>query len=442
MEFKLKPVIVVGPMWPLIPQPDGSLQLSTDEESITSTITGIDAQIREHLESQSSLLETLVIRQEEDIESLEESGTDADALFVYIAGLMESLEGILDLSVPTITFSGEYTPMMGLYAFPVEEREARENLNFCLDYEEVKTQIRMLLVKKQITSARIIHIGLPATLDGHWEHVPDPDKLKEKLGMEVIPVTSAEFISQVGEIDESMIADLVQSWLSGASEVDGPSTEEVNQVAKVYLAIDGCLKSTGANAVAVGCLQLMYMGGLVPHCFALSQLRDRGIPAACESDISALVTMIMLGYLANKPAYMGNVARADPSSNIIMISHGCTPSRMAGLDQSPSPYKLVHSYSGQFFTGSGLTSLPVIETGQEVTVARISRNLDKLSATTGTITGFRETFLDRGTMDIRIGDVRRFFHNAPGNHHVVVYGNHIEQLRHLCQLLDIRLVES
>ncbi len=442
MEFKVKPVIVVGPMWPLIPQPDGSLQLSTEEESILSTIEGIDAQIRKSLDSNTALLDISVIRQEGDIDGLNENIADADALFVYVIGLTPALEQILNHSLPIIAFSGEYTPMMGLYAFPVEERESRENLHFCLDYEEVKSHIRILSAKKRITGTRIVHIGLPATLDGHWEHLPNPDQLKQKLGIEVIPVTSAEFVEDVGKIRESEADNLVQSWLAGATEVEGPSPEEMHQVAKVSLVIDNYLRSTGTNAVAIGCLQLMYMGGLVPHCFALSQLRDRGIPAACESDITALVTMIILGHLTNKPAYMGNVARADPSSNIIMISHGCTPSRMPGLDQPPRPYKLVHSYSGQFFSGSGLTSLPVIETGQSVTIARFARDLDRMYATAGEIVDFRETLLDRGTMDIQVKDARRFFHNAPGNHQVVVFGDHVEPLGDLCQLLGIHLVET
>ncbi|MFC2028143.1 hypothetical protein ACFLU3_05600 [Chloroflexota bacterium] len=441
MDLKVKPVIVVGPMWPLIPQPDGSLALSTDDESISSTIERIDARLREKLASEVSLLETSILRQASDIDDLQQYTIEADALFVYVAGLMP-FEELWSLPLPIIAFSGDYTPMMGLYAFPIEVRECHINLEYCLDYEEVMAKIRLLAANKRLMHTKITHIGLPVTFDGHWEHIPDPGHLMNRLGVEIIPVTSAEFMAEKGKIEDSDAADVVQSWLAGATEVDGPSSEEMTEVAKVYLAFDSFLERTGAQAVAVGCLELMYQCGLVPHCFALSQLRDRGIPAACESDIIALLTMIMLDYLTNKPAYMGNVVRANPTNNQIMISHGCTPSRMAGLDQPPTPYKLVHSYSGQFHSGSGLTSLPNIEKRQEVTITRIARNLDRIFVTTGEIVDFRETLLDRGTMDIQVKDARKFFHNAPGNHHVVVYGNHIEQLRELSQLLSIELIES
>ncbi|MBT4513393.1 MAG: hypothetical protein HOC20_14440 [Chloroflexi bacterium] len=75
-------------------------------------------------------------------------------------------------------------------------------------------------------------------------------------------------------------------------------------------------------------------------------------------------------------------------------------------------------------------------------IARIARNIDRMCVTGGEIIDCRDTLCDRTTLDIRVNDARACFHNAPGNHHVVVYGNYITEMRSLSQMFGIELVES
>jgi L-fucose isomerase-like protein len=46
------------------------------------------------------------------------------------------------------------------------------------------------------------------------------------------------------------------------------------------------------------------------------------LPAGCEADAGATLTMLMFEYLADRPAYMGNLVWADPQTNRVSISHG------------------------------------------------------------------------------------------------------------------------
>ena len=89
----------------------------------------------------------------------------------------------------------------------------------------------------------------------------------------------------------------------------------------------------------------------------------------------------------------------------------------------------------------GVTAHVELDIGQEVTVARLSRNLDRIVAVQGELVDCRDTTSCRTTLSIRVPDVRMFIRQAFGNHHALVYGNHIEPIRKLGQKLGISLID-
>jgi L-fucose isomerase-like protein len=48
----------------------------------------------------------------------------------------------------------------------------------------------------------------------------------------------------------------------------------------------------------------------------------------------------------------------------------------------------------------------------------------------------------RITVKVKIANPREFIHKTSGNHHVMVYGNHVEQLKTLNKLLGITTIEA
>jgi L-fucose isomerase-like protein len=162
-------------------------------------------------------------------------------------------------------------------------------------------------------------------------------------------------------------------------------------------------------------------------------LRDSGIPAACEGDITALLTTMMMSYLSENSAFMGNIVRIDPESNTTMISHDLVPFKMAGLDEDAKPFKL-RNFAGTY----GVTAYAALDRGQEVTIARMSTDLEEMVALKGKIVDCRDTVLSRITVTVSVNDAREFFHKAPGCHQVVVYGDHLDELKGLCNLLGMK----
>ncbi len=298
-------------------------------------------------------------------------------------------------------------------------------------------------MRKRLRASKLVVLGEYLCAD----RLPDPELVKRKLGVEFVNVSGAEFVEEVGRVDPDAAAAVARDWQSGALEGSEPSWQELAEAAGIQLALERVLERTGAQAVSVGCLELMYARGMAPFCLVLAELRDAGRPAGCEADAGATLTMLMLEYLADRPAYMGNLVRADPQTNRVSISHGCSPARIAGRDRPARPYRLVHSHSAPPFSrglegGSGVTSyVDYADVGQVVTIARLAADLEGLFAVRGEIVDCRDTICDRTTLTLQVADARSFVQHATGNHQVVVYGDHVEDLRRVCRLLDVGLIE-
>jgi hypothetical protein len=450
VQIRVKPVHIVGSTWHVFPRPDYKLEVTTDVESSRARVAELHAQLRRDLKSDVAFLEPVVVHREADLLALREDLGDADALLVNLSGGMAVHHtggmqgGLWGWDVPIIAFSGQCTPMMGLYSLPFAEREKHRNVTFALDTDEVDAQLRLIAAKKRLARSKVVILGAYQCA----ERLPDPEVVKQRLGVEFVSVSGAEFVQEIAGVDSAAAEIAAAEWSKNATGDAEPSSAEVLECARVYIALERVLQRAGAQAASVGCLEMMYAHGRAPFCLALAALRDAGLPAGCEADAGATLTMLMLEYLADRPAYMGNLVRADPEANLVSISHGCSPARIAGRDRPAKSYRLVHSHSAPPFSrdesgGSGVTSyVDYGDAGQEVTVARLGADVDELMAARAEIVDCRDTICDRTTLTVRVRDARDFVHKAAGNHQVVVYGDYIAGLEGLCRLLDLRFREA
>ncbi|MGA2767638.1 MAG: hypothetical protein ABSF24_04910 [Candidatus Bathyarchaeia archaeon] len=176
-------------------------------------------------------------------------------------------------------------------------------------------------------------------------------------------------------------------------------------------------------------------------CVAYANLRDEGIPAACEADINSLLSMTIMHYIAEKPSFMGNMF-IDPADKNLIISHCVCPRKMQGYKTRPAPHML-RPYHTEKFTGS-LTAFVKTKKGQEITLWRLSGDLKNMLITKGIIVDSvehkGETYC-RAKIEVRINNARELVHKTFGNHHMIVYGDYTEQLRKLNEILGITTIE-
>lgn len=448
--IQVKPVHIVGNTWHVFPGADCKLEVTTDVESSRARVETLHRELQERLDGDLLFLEPALIREAADLDALGANLGDADVLLVNLSGgmMLHHMGGdaadFWSWDIPIIAYSGEGAPMMGLYSLPFAERERHPGLSYALDAEAVAARIRLVGVKKRLASSRVLILGEYMCA----EHLPDPEAVKKKLGVEFVSIPSRQLLGEVEAVEDADAEEVARGWSERATGESESSTQEVLDGARIYLAMERLLEREGAQAASVGCLELMYAHGRSPFCFALATLRDVGLPAGCEADAGATLTMLIFEYLADRPAYMGNLVHADPDARLVSISHGCSPARMAGRDQPAKAYRLVHSHSVPPFSrdlggGAGLTSyVDYGDVGQVVTVARLDADLGAMMAARGEIVECRDTICDRTTLTVRVADARDFVHKAAGNHQVVVYGDYLGELRELCGLLGMALREA
>jgi L-fucose isomerase-like protein len=257
--------------------------------------------------------------------------------------------------------------------------------------------------------------------------------------MEFIPVEMRELVEKAKGADPPKAHALAEEWWRAARDTVGPPMEGIVQAAAAYIAMDEILTSHGAAAMALNCLEITQsrklQGQISNPCMAMTHLRDRGIPSACEMDIPAMVTMLLLGSLGRKPTFLGNIVRADPEADEIKLSHCILPTRMPGFDEEPLPYIL-----RDFHGSEGVTAFTEVPGGVTVTLARAQRNLERVVAVQGEIVGCRDTVFCRNTLTIKLKDVRAFIDQAEGNHHILIFGDYLKDLEVLGRVLGYGFV--
>ena len=146
---------------------------------------------------------------------------------------------------------------------------------------------------------------------------------------------------------------------------------DVEQAARLYLAMRHFIRAHNAEAVTVNCGPYIRGEDLPTPCVALTLLNDEGIPAACQGDIDALLTMILFKRVSGQPSYMGGPIK---DSGQLGVCHCVMSRRMCGGQAAEQPYYL-SDYHGRK-TGPTIHTDPPV--GQEVTVARLTQNLESL----------------------------------------------------------------
>jgi hypothetical protein len=445
-RLKLKPVHLLGREWHVFPQQNYQLKVATDPEMAAREVAVMHEELQADLEGSFPLdveiLPPHLARTRHDLETLRAELDGFDVLLVNLSssGLEREL---YRWGFPIIAFSGNCTPMMGLYSLPLAERRRLPHVRLALDHREVRDRLRVLSVPKRMAQSKLLILGAYRCAD----KLPEPEDVRRKLGVELVSASSEDFMKELEQVDDARADEVAREWIESSSGERESSADEVLEGARDYLAMQQLTLRRGAQAVSVGCLEIMYARRRSPFCFALAKMRDLGLPAGCEADAGATLTMMLLDYLADRPAYMGNLVRADPVTNEVSVSHGCSPARIAGRDKPAKSYRLVHSHSVPPFSrdlegGAGVTSyVDYGDVGQVVTLARFSADLEGLFAARGEIVECRDTICDRTTLTIRVDDARSFFHHATGNHQVVVYGDYVDELRDLCALLEMELIE-
>jgi hypothetical protein len=380
---------------------------------------------------------------EETSALLKKAGPGAPVLTINVQNfaLTRLVQPILDGAHPMVLFSLPASGHDWMYAPRWHNRGHRVTLLASSDYDELERALRLLRVIPMMKQTRII-LFPPAR---GTKEAKNPDKVKERLGADVVAVEEEAFTEMINSADDNTVRAEIRSWTRNAKEIIEPNKEDIRKAARVSIALQNLMERERAQGLAVGtCMGWLSKGF---PCLGFARLRDNGIPAACEGDMDSLLTMILFQYMIDRPGFQGN-ATFDTARNALWTAHCTAPLKMDGPNGKEAPYLLRgHSEVG----GSGCVPEVQYRLGETVTRTKMI-NLDTILASKGKIIevpaksvhGCRSQIVtevqDAAKMAANWSSVLETEDAMTLLHRVVFYGDHMDSVHHLARLMGMKVV--
>ncbi len=205
--------------------------------------------------------------------------------------------------------------------------------------------------------------------------------------------------------------------------------EDIMESSRVYTLVKRLIDKYGAIAYGIRCFPFVLQTNVTP-CLAVSHSIDKGIIAACEADLGALISMMLASAVTHQPVFMGNIEDID--ENNLVIAH-CT------IATSLTDDLVLRSH---FETGKSVGIAGIIQKNEQVTLIRISNDFLRMLIISGKViegTPWSENFC-RTQLRIRTKEpVNHLTEDPVGSHLVIIRGDYREDLVILARLLDLQI---
>lgn len=352
-----------------------------------------------------------------------------------------ALEVVVALSKFTVVFD-KFEPIYAgtLFAPPFvkEYRDAgfRGLLIVEGDWGRLKRVLRAIYALTKIRGAKLVVVGPVNSAFGGLKAFK---RSLELFGFEPVFYTYDEFVELFNELwgDEEArrrAKEVVDEFVGEATAVKEPTEEKLMRAAVYHLALERLVEESGADWVTVNCLsELIQRTGATP-CLSFALLNDRGVVATCEADPAMMAMHYLLTRLANKPAVF-----VDPTVNeaegTLILAHCTSPTRVLGYGKPAVPYEVRTHHE----SNTGATPKPLYPKGV-VTIAGLDFSLEKMLIVRGEVVGSPDLRVCRAQVEVRVSDAHRVLESWQGFHWVYVYGDYVEDLRILADLVGLQAI--
>ena len=382
---------------------------------------------------------------------LAQAGPDAPVLAVSadIFGLSAVAPAIFREQRPVAVF---HLPVVGGHDWclvnPWREEGHRITLFNSSDYNELERAAALLRVMPLLRQSRVLvsppFKGTPESYDAN--------QVKARLGVELVPIADGRYDEVMAGVDAAAADTEAQTWLDEAQQTVEPSREDVVKAARASLTLEQLILESRTQGLCVGtCMGWLSRGF---PCLGFSRLNDRGVPAACDGDMDCLLTMLIFQYALNQAGFLGNAAGVDTSRNAFHLSHCSAPLRMEGPNGPKATYLLrrhaevrggavpeVHYRIGQEITFTKLIHLDtlLVFTGRIIEVPEVAPGTDAAAARRSWPKSTTRTSCSP-TGAAALGASAKDYYASL--HRVAYYGNHARSIRHLAQLMGLKVVQE
>ena len=268
----------------------------------------------------------------------------------------------------------------------------------------IRTLARVREAREWLKGMRIGVIGQPS--DWLIASQANPMAILDKLGVRMVEVPMEELLVEIGKAEgelapaEQEMAQKVRDAYPGA--------------VRIYKALKVLVAKYELNAFTLRCFDLLSTVGNT-GCLALSCFNSEGIPASCEGDVPALLSMMISHALTGVSGFQANPSQIDVESGRILFAHCTIPFNMVENWQFDTHYE----------SGIGVGIHGIFPEGP-VTVFKVSGDLGRHFVAEGELLRNQyEPNLCRTQviLQLRPADARYFLTDPIGNHHIIVPGH-------------------
>lgn len=306
-------------------------------------------------------------------------------------------------------------------------------------YGEVQRYIRNVACAKRIKQARIGLIGYADM--GLYTCAYDKTQLFKKLGIDIENYCGYEIANLMESFSDERVKEAVKMIKASVKMQNTVADKPLESVARLYLAMKDKADGRNLDAVSVKCVDGITKLGFNP-CLAQSLLADKDLSVICECDAYGLVTSIILSTVTDCTSAF--VEHYEVFDNEVLVGVcGFIPKDFTDGDMEIKAANL-----GEYNTG--ISNVSKLKCG-EVTFARFYSDGGsyKLFLSKGTAKpspkwtelGWEEPTPDFPAVLLETGmDMEEYIDKVPGQHIIMVYGDHVEDVETVCGLLDIEIV--
>ena len=153
----------------------------------------------------------------------------------------------------------------------------------------------------------------------------DRDFLRQRYGIETIDIDLRHLIEGIKTVPQTEAEKVAQTMVKRAKAVKEPTSADMEEAAKAYLAIKRICQEERLDAMTIRCFDIVKACGTT-SCLALALLNDEGIVAGCEGDMQTLLSMLLAKRLCGEVAFMANPSQLTEKNS--MLAHCTIPLTM------------------------------------------------------------------------------------------------------------------
>lgn len=293
--------------------------------------------------------------------------------------------------------------------------------------------LRALRVKKFLRQSKFLYIGeIPSFSAPNGPY--DFPMIEKRLGVRVRHIETNEFYRWFDRFPEDEVKKELDSWKEDFDEILEPDEQDLMDATRVYLALRHLCEREDANGLTVNCGRFTEERPVVP-CLAFDRLIDEGIMCACEGDITAMLSSLIIHAVSEQPMLMGNFGyrpgRFEAKEGEVTIEHDPIP-----LSMAKTGYR-VRDYHGRKF---GVTGYAEIK-NEPMTLLNVDKSLKKISVLEGTVKSSEDGIHCRIIVHMSVdGDITEVPQVIVGSQHVsMVFGHWLGALKETGKLLGFEV---